>query len=116
MYATCCSGFLPAAALLSLLPLAECPFAVHNLKVALCCTATCIHIHSCDCLQCCSVSQAITKAVQISVARTLQQQPAKFAVSAQAFYYCAPPAGRSCKTGCVLLLVKSGTLVSANCI
>ncbi|WIA23159.1 hypothetical protein OEZ85_001490 [Tetradesmus obliquus] len=45
------------------------------------------------------VSEAITKAVQISLAATLRNSSGQFAVSPQAFYYCAPPGGRSCKTG-----------------
>jgi hypothetical protein len=49
---------------------------------------------------CCSVAQAITKAIQISLAATLKQDPSSFTISPQAFYYCAVPAGRSCKTGC----------------
>uniref|UniRef100_A0A383W9S6 Peptidase C1A papain C-terminal domain-containing protein n=1 Tax=Tetradesmus obliquus TaxID=3088 RepID=A0A383W9S6_TETOB len=45
------------------------------------------------------VAQAITKAVQMSIAATLRNSSGQFAVSPQAFYYCAPPGGRSCKTG-----------------
>jgi hypothetical protein len=55
--------------------------------------------HRCFC--CCSVAQAITKAIQVSVAATLAQAPQKFTVSPQAFYYCATLGGCSCKTGWV---------------
>jgi hypothetical protein len=47
----------------------------------------------------CSVAHAIAKAVQMSVAVTLRRAPGNFSVSPQALYYCATPAGRSCKTG-----------------
>uniref|UniRef100_A0A383W511 Gnk2-homologous domain-containing protein n=1 Tax=Tetradesmus obliquus TaxID=3088 RepID=A0A383W511_TETOB len=45
------------------------------------------------------VAQAISKAIQVSVAATLQKAPQNFSISPQAFYYCAAPTGRSCKTG-----------------
>ncbi|WIA23946.1 hypothetical protein OEZ85_013585 [Tetradesmus obliquus] len=45
------------------------------------------------------VGHAVPKAIQISLAATLARDPHSFAVSPEAFYYCAEPAGRSCKTG-----------------
>jgi hypothetical protein len=47
----------------------------------------------------CSVAQAIAKAIQMSVAVTLRRNPLSLTVSPQAMYYCATPAGCSCKTG-----------------
>uniref|UniRef100_A0A383VW72 Peptidase C1A papain C-terminal domain-containing protein n=1 Tax=Tetradesmus obliquus TaxID=3088 RepID=A0A383VW72_TETOB len=45
------------------------------------------------------VGHAVSKAIQISLAATLARDPHSFAVSPEAFYYCAEPAGRSCRTG-----------------
>uniref|UniRef100_A0A383VUU5 Peptidase C1A papain C-terminal domain-containing protein n=1 Tax=Tetradesmus obliquus TaxID=3088 RepID=A0A383VUU5_TETOB len=45
------------------------------------------------------VGHAVTKGIPLAVTARLRQNPAQFAVSPQAFYYCAEPAGRSCKTG-----------------